>query len=152
MGGLWQANWHDALIMLPVALFSLVVLLWLATSLNVALLDERSANDLGLNLPCLQRQLLALIAVVTAVAVSLTGVIGFIGLVVPHLLRLLIGSDHRRLVPASALGGALLLVLADTLARTLAAPTEIPVGILTSVVGAPVFLWLLNRRIGGPVS
>lgn len=148
MGGLWQANWHDALIMLPLTAGALVALLLLASSMNVALLGERSAHDLGLNLPRLQRKLLVIIAVTTAVAVSLTGVIGFIGLVVPHLLRLVIGADHRRLVPATALGGAVLLLLADTLARTLAAPAEIPVGILTAVVGAPVFLWLLNKRLG----
>jgi iron complex transport system permease protein len=114
----------------------------------VALVGERSAHDLGLNLPRLQRSLLVLIAVTTSVAVSLTGVIGFIGLVVPHLLRLVLGADHRHLVPATALGGALLLIVADTLARTLASPAEIPVGILTAVVGAPVFLWLLGRRMG----
>jgi iron complex transport system permease protein len=151
MGGLWQANWQDACIMLPLAIGALAALWLLAPSLNVALLGERSAHDLGLNLPRLQKGLLLIIAVTTAVAVSLTGVIGFIGLVVPHLLRLVFGADHRRLVPATALGGALLLVLADTLARTLAAPAEIPVGILTAVVGAPVFLWLLNQRLGRPV-
>lgn len=151
MGGLWQANWRDALIMLPLAAVALATLFLLAPSMNVALVGERSAHDLGLNLPRLQRGLLVIIAVTTAVAVSLTGVIGFIGLVVPHLLRLMIGADHRGLVPATALGGAVLLVMADTLARTLASPAEIPVGILTAVVGAPVFLWLLNKRLGRPV-
>ena len=86
-------------------------------------------------------------AVPTAVVVSLTGVIGFIGLIVPHLMRMTVGEDHRRLVPASALGGAILLVIADTAARTLAAPAEVPVGILTALIGAPVFLWLLQRRM-----
>ena len=148
MGGLWQASWRDAWVMLPLAAGALVILMILAPSMNVALMGERSAHDLGLNLPRLQRSLLLLIAVATAASVSLTGVIGFIGLVVPHLLRLVLGADHRRLVPATALGGAILLVLADTLARTLASPAEIPVGILTAVVGAPVFLWLLNRRLG----
>lgn len=151
MGGLWQANWHDALVLLPLATGAFVTLLLLAPSMNVALVGDRSAHDLGLNLPRLQRWLLLIIAVTTAVAVSVTGVIGFIGLVVPHLLRLVMGADHRQLVPATALGGALLLVLADTLARTLASPAEIPVGILTAVVGAPVFLWLLNKRLGRPV-
>jgi iron complex transport system permease protein len=151
MGGLWQATWRDALIMLPLAVGALLGLRFLAPALNVALVGERSARDLGLNLPRLQRGLLVLIAVTTSVAVSLTGVIGFIGLIVPHLLRLVIGADHRRLVPATALGGALLLIAADTLARTLASPAEIPVGILTAVVGAPVFLGLLNKRLGKPL-
>lgn len=150
MGGLWQANWRDAYIMMPLAAGALAALWLLAPSLNVALLGERAAHDLGLNLPRLQRGLLVIIAVTTAVAVSLTGVIGFIGLVVPHLLRLALGADHRRLVPATAAGGALLLLLADMLARTLASPAEIPVGILTAVVGAPVFLWLLSKRLGRP--
>lgn len=151
MGGLWQANWRDVLVMAPLAAMTSLALGLLAPSLNVALLGERSAHDLGLNLPRLQRWLLLIIAVTTAVAVSLTGVIGFIGLVVPHLLRLVLGADHRHLVPATALGGAVLLVLADTLARTLASPAEIPVGILTALVGAPVFLWLLHKRLGRPV-
>ena len=146
MGGLWQANGRAALVMMPVAVAALAVMLALARSLNVALVGETSARDLGVNVPRLQYALLLLIAVTASAAVSLTGVIGFIGLVVPHLLRLALGGDHRRLVPATAIGGALLLLVADTLARTLAAPAEIPVGILTALVGAPVFLWLLRRK------
>jgi len=147
MGGLWQANGRAALVMLPVALGAFVTMVMLARSLNVALVGETSARDLGVNVPRLQYTLLLLIAVTASAAVSLTGVIGFIGLIVPHLLRLAVGGDHRRLVPATALGGALLLLGADTLARTLAAPVEIPVGILTALVGAPVFLWLLRRKV-----
>jgi len=147
MGGLWQANGRAALVMLPVALAALGVMLTLARSLNVALVGETSARDLGVNVPRLQHTLLLLITITASAAVSLTGVIGFIGLIVPHLLRLALGGDHRRLVPATALGGALLLLVADTLARTLAAPAEIPVGILTALIGAPVFLWLLRRRM-----
>ncbi len=147
MGGLWQANGQAALMMLPVALGALVTMLVLARSLNVALVGEASARDLGVNVPRLQNTLLLLIAVTASAAVSLTGVIGFIGLIVPHLLRLSVGGDHRRLVSATALGGALLLLVADTLARTLAAPAEIPVGILTALIGAPVFLWLLRRKV-----
>lgn len=150
MGGLWQATGRDARVMLAVAGGAYLLLRLQAPALNVALVGERSAHDLGLDLPRLQRRLLLLMAIATSIAVSLTGVIGFVGLVVPHLLRLATGSDHRRLVTATALGGALLLTLADTLARTLAAPVEIPVGILTALVGAPVFLFLLARRTGGP--
>jgi iron complex transport system permease protein len=146
MGGLWRANWREVLLMVPVSSAGLVALIILAPSMNVALVGERSAQDLGVNIARLQKYLLVLIGVETAVAVSLTGIIGFVGLIVPHLLRLIIGADHRRLVPATAISGALLLIIADTLARTLAAPVEVPVGILTAVVGAPVFLWLLQRR------
>ncbi|MCC7518150.1 MAG: iron ABC transporter permease [Verrucomicrobiae bacterium] len=146
MGGLWQAGGHMALVLLGVALGLLFSLLALARPLNVLLAGETAARDLGVDVPHLQRKLLLLIALASAVAVSLTGVIGFIGLIVPHLLRLVIGGDHRRLIPTTALGGALLLLMADTLVRTLAAPAEIPVGILTAMLGAPVFLWLLRRR------
>lgn len=146
MGGLWRANWQEALLMAPVSAAGLVALIMLAPAMNVALVGERSAQDLGVNIARLQKLLLVLIGVETAVAVSLTGVIGFVGLIVPHLLRLVVGADHRWLVPVTAISGALLLITADTLARTLAAPVEIPVGILTAVVGAPIFLWLLQRR------
>lgn len=149
MGGIWQATWRDVFIMLPVCGVCFVVLRLLAPGMNVALVGERSARDLGLEVRRLQQGLLWLVAGVTAVAVSLTGVIGFVGLIVPHVLRLVMGADHRGLVPATALGGALLLLIADTLARTVAAPAEIPVGILTTLVGAPVFLWMLQRRGAG---
>jgi iron complex transport system permease protein len=152
MGGLWQATWRDVMVAVPVLGAAFVCLTALAPAMNVALVGERSAGDLGVHVPRLQRWLLLVVAVTTSVAVSLTGVIGFIGLVVPHLLRLAVGADHRGLVPASALGGALLLLLADTLARTLAAPAEVPVGILTALVGAPVFLWLLQRRSAGRIA
>ena len=88
-----------------------------------------------------------MVAVLTSFAVSLTGVIGFVGLLVPHMLRLHLGAGHRTLVPASALGGALLLLAADTAARTVAAPAEIPVGVVTSLIGAPAFLVILRRRL-----
>lgn len=152
MGGFWQANWPAVGLALPVTLAGLGALLLGARDLNVALLGERSARDLGLDLPRLQRRLLVLIALLTSVAVSVSGVIGFIGLIVPHLLRLLVGADHRRLTLPTALGGATLLVLADMVARTLAAPAEIPVGVFTAVTGAPIFLWLLQQRrpVGTP--
>ena len=146
MGGLWQATWREVWIVAPVTFAALAATLVWSRALNVALLGERSSHDLGLDLPRLQRRLLVLIALTTSVAVSMSGVIGFIGLIVPHLVRLVTGADHRRLIVPTAIGGALLLVLADTGARTLAAPAEIPVGIFTAVTGAPVFLWLLQRR------
>lgn len=146
MGGLWQATWRDVLLMLPVTASAWIVLTLLAPAMNVALAGERSAVDLGVHLRRFQIILLLVICITTSVAVAVSGVIGFVGLIIPHLLRLLIGSDHRRLVPASAVGGAFLLLTADTLARTLAAPAEIPVGIITALIGAPIFLWFLRRR------
>jgi iron complex transport system permease protein len=147
MGGLWRANWREVEMVVPVLLATFLMLRLFAPEMNVALIGERPARDLGVNVARLQNGLIAAVAVPTAVAVSLTGVIGFIGLIVPHLMRMTVGEDHRRLVPASALGGAILLVIADTAARTLAAPAEVPVGILTALIGAPVFLWLLQRRM-----
>lgn len=147
MGGLWQATWHDVLLMLPATTLALVALTVLAPALNVALFGERSAGDLGVNVRRLQSTLLIVIAVTTALGVAVSGVIGFVGLIVPHLLRLLCGADHRRLVPATAAGGGLLLLCADTLARTAAAPAEVPVGIVTALLGAPVFLVVLLRRV-----
>jgi iron complex transport system permease protein len=146
MGGLWQATWREVWLVAPVMAAGLAAMLMWSRALNVALLGERSAGDLGLDLPRLQRRLLVLIAVVTSVAVSVSGVIGFIGLIVPHLVRLVTGADHRRLIVPTVAGGAMLLIVADAGARTMAAPAEIPVGIFTAVTGAPVFLSLLQRR------
>jgi len=148
MGGLWQATWRDVLLVAPVTVAALIGLIALAPAMNVALVGERSAIDLGVNVRRLQILLLIVVSVTTSVAVAVSGVIGFVGLIVPHLLRMIVGADHRGLVPASAAGGALLLLVADTLARTVAAPAEVPVGIVTALVGAPVFLWLLRRRAG----
>ena len=147
MGGLWRANWREVEMVVPVLLATFLTLRLFAPEMNAALIGECPARDLGVNVTRLQNILISAVAVPTAVAVSLTGVIGFIGLIMPHLMRIAVGEDHRRLVPASALGGAILLVIADTAARTLAAPAEVPVGILTALIGAPVFLWLLQRRM-----
>ncbi len=149
MGGLWHAHWRHVWLLAPVGLAGLALMLAWARDMNISLLGERAARDLGLEPRRLQRRLLVLVTVLASVAVSLTGVIGFIGLIVPHVLRLVVGADHRRLVVPVALGGALLVVAADTCARTLAAPAEIPVGIFTAVAGAPVFLIVLQRRLPG---
>ncbi len=148
MGGLWQAAWRDVLLVAPVTVAALVGLIAIAPAMNVALVGERSATDLGVNVRRFQVILLIVVSVTTSVAVAVSGVIGFVGLIVPHQLRMTVGADHRGLVPASAAGGAILLLVADTLARTVAAPAEVPVGIVTALIGAPVFLWLLRRRTG----
>ncbi|QPW30086.1 iron ABC transporter permease [Edwardsiella ictaluri] len=145
MGTLSRSEWHtlgvSALLILPASLFALT----LAQRLNLLQLGDEEAHYLGLDVARTKRQLLLLSAVLVGSAVAVSGVIGFIGLVVPHLFRLRLGTDHRWLLPCSALGGACLLLLADTLARTLAAPAEIPVGMLTSLLGGPYFLWLILR-------
>lgn len=118
----------------------------LSSSLDKLLLGERHAEALGVDVKKLRQRLLLLASAVTALAVTAAGTIGFVGLVIPHLMRLLFGSLHRAVLPASAIGGGLLLVLADSAARTIIAPAELPVGILTAIIGVPVFLFLLLRR------
>jgi len=118
----------------------------LSRSLDLLLLGERHAEALGVEVKQLRQRLLLLASAVTAIAVTAAGTIGFVGLVVPHLMRMLFGSLHKAVLPASAIGGGLLLVLADTAARTVIAPAELPVGVLTAIIGVPVFLFLLVRR------
>jgi len=125
---------------------ALICGLLLSRSLDVLLLGERHAEALGVDVKRLRQRLLLLASAVTALAVTAAGTIGFIGLVIPHLMRMLFGSLHRAVLPASAIGGGLLLVLADSAARSVIAPAELPVGVLTAIIGVPVFLFLLLRR------
>ena len=111
-------------------------------------MGEEEAHYLGVDVAVVQRILLLCSALLVAAAVAVSGVIGFVGLVVPHLMRMWLGADHRAVIPGSALAGAALLLIADTVARTLVAPAEMPVGLLTSLLGAPWFLWLIFRRGG----
>jgi iron complex transport system permease protein len=123
-----------------------MVLMLFARDLNALALGEEMAAHLGIEPRHLRRILLIAVTALTAVAVAFSGTIGFVGLIVPHILRLIVGPDHRMLLPASALGGAILLTLCDTLARTVLAPAELPIGIITALLGAPFFLFLLRRR------
>jgi iron complex transport system permease protein len=131
---------------LLVLVIGLALSLPLARSLNLLARGEMQAASLGVNVKRLRLQLYLLASLLTATAVTIGGSIGFVGLIIPHLMRLLIGSDHRLLLPAASLAGATLLVLADTLARTLLAPQQLPVGVLTAMLGVPVFLFLLQRN------
>ncbi|EBB6984872.1 iron ABC transporter permease [Salmonella enterica] len=146
MGSLGQAQWST---LLAVASFMLptVLIIWrLAATLNLLQLGEEEAHYLGVDVRTIQRVLLTGSALLVAAAVAVSGIIGFIGLVVPHLIRMWLGADHRATIPGCVLAGAFLLLMADTLARTLVAPAEMPVGLLTSLLGAPWFLWLIFRR------
>jgi iron complex transport system permease protein len=116
-----------------------------ARHLNVLARGELQAAILGLPVSSFRLVIFAVTALSTAISVTAVGVIGFVGLVVPHLVRLLTGSDHRLVVPASALGGGSLLVIADTVARTVMAPRQLPVGALTAAIGVPIFLFLMSR-------
>ncbi len=121
--------------------------LWRAPQLNLLAHGEATAHLLGVSVPRLRLQILLLASIATAAAVSVAGAIGFIGLVVPHVCRLVLGNDQRRLLPASMLLGAAALVLADLVARTIVAPIQLPVGVVTALIGVPVFLLILSRRI-----
>ncbi|WP_336803367.1 iron ABC transporter permease [Erwinia aphidicola] len=149
MGSLGQAQWPTVLVCASVVLPCMLLVQRLARRLNLLQLGEEEAHYLGVDVPRTQRYLLVLSALLVAAAVAVSGVIGFIGLVMPHLMRYCLGDDHRWLLPSSLLSGAILLLLADTLARTLVAPAEMPVGLLTSLIGGPWFLWLILRRRGG---
>lgn len=149
MGSLGQAQWPTVLVCASVVVPCMVLVQRLAIRLNLLQLGEEEAHYLGVDVARTQRYLLVLSAFLVASAVAVSGVIGFIGLVVPHLMRFWLGGDHRWLLPSSLMSGAILLLLADTLARTLVAPAEMPVGLLTSLIGGPWFLWLILRRRGG---
>lgn len=145
MGSLGQAQWPTLLIAASFAVPAMIACLWLASTLNLLQLGDEDAHYLGVNVTRRRQQLLFISSLLVGAAVSVSGIIGFVGLVVPHLMRMVIGADHRWLLPCSALTGGALLLLADTLARTLVQPAEMPVGLLTSLIGGPWFLWLILR-------
>ena len=145
LGGFGGATWSVVLVTLPIAIVGLFVLLQQASALNAISLGESEAYHLGVPTESLKRLSVFGVALTVGAAVSAAGGIGFVGLVVPHLLRLMGGADHRYVLPGSALGGAILLVLADLCARTVVIPAELPVGVVTALFGGPFFLWLLIR-------
>ncbi|WND37893.1 iron ABC transporter permease [Streptomyces sp. BB1-1-1] len=152
LGSLAQATWPKVLAVLPCAALGLGLAPLHARRLDLLALGERPARHLGVDVERLRVVLVLVIALLTAAAVSVAGVIGFVGLVVPHLLRMVAGPGHRFLIPGSALLGALVLLAADLAARTVAEPAELPLGVLTALLGSPFFFWLLRRtrrRQGG---
>lgn len=148
MGSLGSAQWSTLLAVTSLMIPTVLIIWRLAGALNLLQLGDEEAHYLGVDVRVVQRMLLLCSALLVASAVAVSGVIGFIGLVVPHLMRMWLGSDHRAVIPGSVLAGAFLLLIADTLARTAVAPAEMPVGLLTSLLGAPWFLWLIFRRGG----
>jgi iron complex transport system permease protein len=145
MGGATMSGWQPVLAVLPFTLVGLGVLLTTGHALNVFQFGEEQAAQLGLPVGRLRRIVVLSASLTTAAAISFAGVIGFVGLVVPHLVRFLWGGDYRRILPLSIIGGAALLLYADVLARVVLAPQELPVGIITALVGVPFFLWILRR-------
>ena len=146
MGNLSAASWAKVSIMGLVALVLLVRFPRDSRALNALLLGESEARHLGIDVQRVKRRLIVLTALGVGVSVALAGMVGFVGLVIPHVVRLLIGPDHRWLVPCSALAGAILLVVADSLARVVVLPAELPTGILTALLGAPFFIALLLQQ------
>jgi ABC-type Fe3+-siderophore transport system permease subunit len=148
LGGLGSRGWSAVAVVIPLIVAGALGSMLLARDLNLVSLGEERAAQLGVEVASFKRWSIAAGALLAAAAVSVAGVIGFVGLMTPHLLRLLVGSDHRRLLPAVLLGGPLFVVTADLVARTALAPEELPLGAVTALVGAPFFLWLLRRERG----
>ena len=148
MGDLSAVTGVELGLLAPAIVLATLVLYVFAKDLNVQLLGEEEAAHLGVNVAVVETVAYVLASLLTGLAVSVSGAIGYLGLLVPHLGRMLVGSDHRALLPTAALTGAIVLVLSDTLARTVIAPAELPVGAVTAVAGAPVFIYLLRRTAG----
>ncbi|WP_370519419.1 FecCD family ABC transporter permease [Gilliamella sp. Pas-s27] len=146
MGNLGKGSWDLVLVAVSLIIPALFCVFKLSHELNILQLGDEDAHYLGINVQRIKRYLLLLCAVLIGTSVAVSGIIAFVGLVVPHMIRLQVGANHRWLLPASTLGGACLLLLADTFARTLVAPTEIPVGLFTSLIGGPYFLWLILKH------
>lgn len=145
MGGAIMSGWQPLIGVLPYMAIGLTGLVLIGHPLNVLQFGEEQAQQLGIRVQRVRWITILLATLTTAAAVAFAGIIGFVGLVVPHIMRLVWGSDYRRLIPLSMLGGASMLLLTDVVARTVIAPQEIPVGIVTSLLGAPFFLWILRR-------
>ncbi|MFH1541477.1 MAG: iron ABC transporter permease [bacterium] len=149
LGSLSSASWENVITVTPYVLFGGVIAYLFSKELNALLLGEEMASTLGVDVENSKITLILLASLMTAAAVSVSGLIGFVGLIIPHWIRLTLGPNHRMLIPFSAFSGALLMVVADVLSRTLLAPVEIPIGIIMALVGAPFFLYLLRRKRTG---
>ncbi len=146
MGAFWNAGWNDIYLMAPFAVLGTIIIFAFSRDLNLLLLGDESAEHLGTNVNRLKIGMLAVISLIAAAAVSVSGIIGFVGLIIPHMMRIIVGPDHRILIPSSLLMGGMFMVTADTFSRMVIQPTEIPVGIITALLGAPFFVYLLLRK------
>jgi len=146
MGSFSLSRWSEVGVVLPYIAVGTAVIMVYARLLNVIQLDEEQAQQLGVNVERLKLVLLAAATLITAASVAFVGTIGFVGIIIPHAVRIIWGADYRFLLPLSILTGAIFMILADLAARTLLSPTEIPIGVITAICGAPFFLYLLRRR------
>ena len=145
-GSLVACDWNYVKIALPFVVVGVIVIYFFARDLNVLMLGEDQAKHLGVDINRLRQIMLLASTLITAAAVSISGIIGFVGLIIPHIVRILVGPDHRILILSSGLAGATVLILCDTIARTIISPAELPVGILTALLGGPFFIYLLCRK------
>ena len=146
LGGFSSSSWNTTWISLACVPLAVIIACYFAPELNVLLLGEETAKSSGVRTGRIQLLYAALAALLTSISVSVAGLVGFVGLIVPHTIRLLFGADHRTLFPLTFFAGGVFLVLCDTAARTIIAPAELPVGIITSLVGVPIFLYLIGKE------
>ncbi|MDI3525777.1 MAG: cobalamin transport system permease protein [Candidatus Atribacteria bacterium] len=146
MGGLWNRSWREVKMVLPFLSAGIPFMLAFHRELNIMLLGEKTAESMGVDIERVKRWLVFACSLVVASCVAASGVIGFVGLIVPHVVRLLFGQNHRLLLPFSFLSGGIILLWADTAARSILNPVELPVGVITSLLGAPFFIYLLRKR------
>ena len=146
LGGLGSAEWEDLPLLLCLVPPAFLLMLALSKSLNAMMMGDSSAITLGVNLNVVRNLLIVITALLTASSVAVSGCIGFVGLVIPHLVRSVVGPDHRKLIPISMLTGAIFLIWVDVGARMIKPPAELPIGILTAFLGAPLFLWMIKVR------
>lgn len=149
LGSFNAANWYKVVFLAVITVIAISIITVFSKDLNVLLTGDEVAASLGIDTIKVKKTLIITASLLVAASVSVSGPIGFVGLIVPHCMRLLVGSDHRKLMPFSLLGGAIFMIICDTLARTIAQPTEIPVGIITALFGAPYFIFLLYRQTIG---
>lgn len=146
MGGFWGANYKSIIMLLPIVIISLIIIMKISWDLNAIASGEELASTLGININKTIFIALTVVTLMSSAVTAFSGVIGFIGLVAPHISRTLIGTDNRYLIPCSALLGEIILLFSDTLGRTIISPIEIPVGIITSLIGAPFFIYILIKK------
>jgi len=145
-GSLATTNWNHIKMALPFVIIGVATIYFFARDLNIMLLGEEQAQNLGVDAERLKKIMIASATLVTAASVSISGIIGFIGLIIPHMARILVGPDHRILIPSSALTGAIVMILCDTIGRMIVRPAELPVGIITSLLGVPFFIYLIRKK------
>lgn len=146
LGGMWNACWGVDILLIPIVIAGVIVLEFFSTKINVLSAGEDVASNLGINVPRLRSTSLIICTLITSVCIAFTGIIGFIGLIAPHVCRMFIGNDSRYLFPASGLLGALVLLISDTVARMIISPEELPVGIIMYILGGIFFVWLIGNK------